>query len=73
MKDFVKSPLTDPVLPLDRPLYKKYACVYIALSIKLKFDVCTVDHCTSYYIDFGVNRIYSFFLQDIQNAIHYVR
>ena len=48
---------------------KKYANVYTALSIKLKFDMCIVDHRSSYYINFSVSRTYSF-LQDTQNVIH---
>ena len=40
---------------------KKHASVNTMLSTKLKFDMCIVDHCSSYYINFGVSRIYSFF------------
>ena len=41
--------------------YKKHACILMVLSIKLKFDKCIADHRSSYYINFGVSRIYSYF------------
>ena len=41
--------------------YKKYASIQMMLSIKLKFDMRSVDHPFSYYINFGVSRVHSFF------------
>ena len=46
--------------------YKNYASVYAMLSIKLKFYMCIVYHCSSTYISLSVNRIYSFFTEYTQ-------
>ena len=40
------------------------------LSIKIKFNMFIVDHFSSYYINFGVSRRYSFFYR-VQNIMHY--
>ena len=41
--------------------YKKYASEHTELLVKLKFDMCIVDHRSSHYINFGVSRRYSSF------------
>ena len=41
--------------------YKKYASVYTVLSIKLKFNMLIVDNFSSYTINFGGSRRFSFF------------
>ena len=41
--------------------YKKYASIQMVLSIELKFHMCIIDHRSSYYFNFGVSRMNSFF------------
>ena len=50
--------------------YQNYASIQTVLSIKLKFDMYIADHRSSYFINFGASRRYSF-LQDIKNVVHY--
>ena len=50
--------------------HQNCANIQTVLSIKLKFDMYIVDPRSSYYINFGVSRRYSF-LQDTKNVIHY--
>ena len=41
--------------------------------IEIKFDICTIGHCQTYYINFGERRTYSFLIAT-ENKIrmHYV-
>ena len=43
------------------PNYKKHTSLSTAISIKIKFYMCIIDHHSSYYINFGMSRIYSSF------------
>ena len=51
--------------------YKKHASVYTMLSTNLKFDMCIVVWCSSFYINFGVSSIDSFFFYRI-HKISYI-
>ena len=41
--------------------YQNYASVQRVFSTKFKFDMCIADQYSSFYINFGMSRMYTFF------------